>query len=257
MDNKVDNTTEIDLYDLALMLFDHIHTIVLCFMIGAVVLNAFSYFGIHPKYESIAKMYIVSASNDSVVDLTDLNIGASLTSDYEELILSYPVIDQVIERLDLECETDDLAKMVSISNPQDTRVLQIKAVANDPQLACDIANTFMDVARAYLPDTMSTDQPNVAQVARVSDQKVSPSYMKFTMIGAMLGAILCCAYYIVLYLLDDTIRSQEDLERYFGVVPLTSIPESSIFAQADANDSANITELTKQSKKLIRRRHKK
>ena len=54
-------------------------------------------------------MYVVSASNDSVVDLTDLNIGTSLTSDYEQLMLSYPVLDQVISDLGLDMETEDLA----------------------------------------------------------------------------------------------------------------------------------------------------
>lgn len=57
---------------------------------------------IAPTYTSVAKMYIVSASDDSVVDLTDLNIGKALTLDYEDLMLSYPVLDQVIEQLDLD-----------------------------------------------------------------------------------------------------------------------------------------------------------
>ena len=58
--------------------------------IGAVLFNAFAYFLIKPTYQSTAKLYVVSASDDSIVNLQDLNIGSSLTKDYEDLILSYP-----------------------------------------------------------------------------------------------------------------------------------------------------------------------
>ena len=82
-----DDEMEIDLLDLAYVLLDKIHYIILCLLVGAVLLNAFSFFCIRPTYQAVAKMYVVSASNDSVVDLTDLNIGTSLTSDYEQLML--------------------------------------------------------------------------------------------------------------------------------------------------------------------------
>ena len=36
-----------------------------------------------------------------------------------------------------------------------------------------------------------------------------------------------------MYLLDDSIRTSEDLEKYFGIVPLTIIPESDAFGVDD------------------------
>ena len=50
--------------------------------------------------------------------------------------------------------------------------------------------------------------------------------MKYTMIGAILGLILMAGVLIVQYLMDDTIHTAEDMEKYFGLVPLTTIPES-------------------------------
>ena len=74
---------EIDLVDLGYALMDKLHFIVLSFLLGAVLLNACAYFLIKPTYQSTAKLYVVSASEDSVVNLSDLNIGTSLTKDYE------------------------------------------------------------------------------------------------------------------------------------------------------------------------------
>lgn len=245
-----EGTDEIDLLDLAYVLLDKIHYIVFFILLGAVVFNAYAFFCIQPTYQSTAKMYVVSASNDSVVDLTDLNIGTSLTSDYEQLILSYPVLDQVIADLDLDMDTDALRAMVSLENPEDTRILNIITTSTDPQQAMDIANKLMEVSIEYLPQTMSTNPPNIAQKAQLADSKSAPSYSRYTMMGALIGIVLCCGYFVIRYLMDDTIRTSEDMEKYFGIVPLTVIPDSSVFDMPDAKEKG---ELSVKRKKIIRK----
>ena len=223
--DRTEQEAEIDLIDLAWALLDKIHYIVLCFLIGAVIMNAYSYFLVRPTYKSTAKMYVVSASKNSVVDLDALNIGTSLTADYEQLMLSYPVLEQVINKLNLDMDSDTLAKMITLENPTDTRILNINVVSTDPKSARDIANTLMDVSVDYLPKTMSTNAPNVAQKAKLADHKDGPSYTKYTMIGALAGAFLYCMYLVVKYLMDDTIHTADDMEKYFDIVPLAVIPD--------------------------------
>ena len=223
--DRTEEETEIYLIDLAWALLDKIHYIVLCFLIGAVIMNAYSYFLVRPTYKSTAKMYVVSASKNSVVDLDALNIGTSLTADYEQLMLSYPVLEQVINKLNLDMDSDTLAKMITLENPTDTRILNINVVSTDPKSARDIANTLMDVSVDYLPKTMSTNAPNVAQKAKLADHKDGPSYTKYTMIGALAGAFLYCMYLVVKYLMDDTIHTADDMEKYFDIVPLAVIPD--------------------------------
>lgn len=228
--DRTEEETEIDLIDLAWALLDKIHYIVLCFLIGAVIMNAYSYFLVRPTYKSTAKMYVVSASKNSVVDLDALNIGTSLTADYEQLMLSYPVLEQVINKLNLDMDSDTLAKRITLENPTDTRILNINVVSTDPKNARDIANTLMDVSVDYLPKTMSTNAPNVAQKAKLADHKDGPSYTKYTMIGALAGAFLYCMYLVVKYLMDDTIHTADDMEKYFDIVPLAVIPDVSELA---------------------------
>ena len=223
--DRTEQEAEIDLIDLAWALLDKIHYIVLCFLIGAVIMNAYSYFLVRPTYKSTAKMYVVSASKNSVVDLDALNIGTSLTADYQQLMLSYPVLEQVINKLNLDMDSDTLAKMITLENPTDTRILNINVVSTDPKSARDIANTLMDVSVDYLPKTMSTNAPNVAQKAKLADHKDGPSYTKYTMIGALAGAFLYCMYLVVKYLMDDTIHTADDMEKYFDIVPLAVIPD--------------------------------
>lgn len=245
---------EIDLVDIGLMLLDRVHYIIMFLLLGAVCLNAFAYFFITPTYESMARMYIVSASDDSVVDLTDLNIGTSLTADYEELILSYPVLDEVIDKMGLEdIDYVALSKMISISNPADTRILNITVTSDSPELSRDIANTVVAVAIDYLPKTMGTEEPNIAQEARVPLRKSGPSLFRFTLIGALLGALLYSGFVVVRYMMDDTVHTAEDLEKYFGLVPLTSIPD---IAMVNENHEKRKKQRQKMKKKQARKEKK-
>ena len=223
---NMNDEMEIDLLDLAYMLLDHWHYLLVCLLAGALVFNIYAFFGIAPTYQSTSKLYVVSASEDSVFNLSDLNLGTSLTADYEELMLSYPVLNRVIDKLELDMDYEELRGLYTLNNPTDTRVLQITATTTDPQLSMDLAEAMAEVSVSYLPETMSTLAPNIAQHAKLPEYKAGPSYSKYTMMGGLLGLVLCCGVLVVRYLMDDTIHTAEDMEKYFGTAPLTTIPDS-------------------------------
>ena len=247
---NMNDEMEIDLLDLAYMLLDHWHYLLVCLLAGALVFNIYAFFGIAPTYQSTSKLYVVSASDDSVVNLSDLNLGTSLTADYEELMLSYPVLNRVIDKLELDMDYEELRGLYTLNNPTDTRVLQITATTTDPQLSMDLAEAMAEVAVSYLPETMSTLAPNIAQHAKLPEYKAAPSYSKYTMMGGLLGLVLCCGVLVVRYLMDDTIHTAEDMEKYFGVAPLTTIPDSD--QVVDHEDEERIRRKKKGKKKNLK-----
>lgn len=223
----------IDFGKLFSMLLGRIHYIILCFLVGALLFSVYAYTMKHPTYQSTAKLYAVSASDDAVINIADLNIGAALTKDYEELIFSYPVMEEVIDKLQLDLTSDQLSNMISIENPTDTRVLRITTTANDPKLAQKITNTLLESLRTYLPRAMSTSKPNIVQRGKLEEKKVGPSYIKYLLIGGILFAGIYIIILIIRFLLDDTLKTAEDIENEFGFAPLTVIPENDIFIEDD------------------------
>lgn len=223
-----DDEITIDLKEIAYVLMEKLHYIVMFLLVGAVVLNMYSYFLIKPTYTSTSRLYVVSATKDSVVNFSDLSVGTNLTKDYVELLLSYPVLDKVSEKIekdyDYKISSESLQKMISLENPEDTRILNINVTTTDPKVSKTIANALADEAVEYIPDTMGTFKPNIAQVAREAKVKTGPSYLKYTAIGALLGMLLCMAWFIFKYLSDDTIKTKEDVEKYFGMTPLAVLP---------------------------------
>ncbi len=223
-----EDETEIDLLELLFVLRRHLAVILLVAILVAAAVGAFTYFVIPNKYKATAQIYIVSASNESVVNLTDLQIATNLTSDYKELILSRPLMESTIKNLRLQdTEPDDLAKMISVTNPSQTRILYITVESLDPKLSADIANEVARLSLDWLPAIMESNKPNLIQDAVVPTMKSSPSLTKNTAIGFLAGAVLCYGMYIIRYLLDDTIKNADDMEKYFGIVPFASIPEDS------------------------------
>lgn len=220
-----DSTTEIDLVEVFYLLWGNILKIFACVVAGAVLAFGFTFFFVTPKYQASASIYIVSASNDSIVNLTDLQIGAQLTADYQELMLSRPLLQDVIRNLELDTTYKSLARQISITNTSDTRILKITVTDTDPQLAADIANELVKQACIYLPKIMETESPNLVEDAVVPSQKFSPSYSRNTVLGALLGAVLCCGVLLVRYLMNDTFVTPDDIAKYFGTQPLATIPE--------------------------------
>lgn len=232
----------IDLVELFYVLWGHVWQILLCLVLGAAVAFGYTRFLVTPLYKAASSIYIVSASNNSVVNLTDLQIGAQLTSDYRELLYSRPLLEDVIENLDLETTTKKLSDMIEVTNTSGTRILKITVTSPDPVEAADIANELVKQACIYLPQIMETDEPNLVERAIPPTVKSSPSYAKNIVLGGLLGVVLCCGVLVVQYLLDDTLKTPDDISRYFGVQPLATIPE------------ADLGEATEKKSSLLRRK---
>lgn len=227
---------EIDLLELLYYYRTKIWYIMGAFLIGAVLAGLITWQLITPKYTATAKMYMVSSSTGSVVDLTDLNIGTSLSQDYVELIQTRPVYENVIEDLKLDYTYKDLKNMVSIGTVGQTRILTIAVTSEDPKEAADIANALATEAEKTLPKLMDTPKPNIAEKAIVPEEKSAPSMKKNVAIAALGCAFIVIAILTVLFLLDDTIKSGEDLEREFGIMPLTIIPEADLGALSEVQE---------------------
>ena len=56
------------------------------------------------------------------------------------------------------------------------------------------------------------------------------------MIGAMLGIVLVCGLTVVEELLNDTIQTEEDVEKYMGLTVLASVPLREGEAEENKNE---------------------
>lgn len=226
--NQVPATDEIDLVEVFYVLWKHIVQIIFCGLIGCAAAFGYTKVFITPQFTATSSMYILSSGSNSVVDLSALQISSQLKSDYQQLITSQSLLEDVIDKLQLDTTYEDLLKTITVSNPTDTRILNISVTNPDPQLAADISNELANQSKIYLPEIMKCDAPSVYEQARVPEKKSSPSVGKNTLLGGLLLVVLYCGILIVQFLMDDTYKSPDEINKEFGIQPLAVVPEGKI-----------------------------
>ena len=98
----------------------------------------------------------------------------------------------------------------------------------DPAMAQRIADTVREAAAQHALAVMDVEAVNVAETANLPTEKAAPSISKYTILGGLLGGFLAAAVIVVLFLLDDTIKSPDDVEKYLGLSTLGTIPLENI-----------------------------
>lgn len=218
----------IDLLELFYVLRKRIVIIILTAVIFAAGAVAYTHYLITPMYASSSSIYVLTSSTMNL-NYSDFMVGTSLTSDYMQMVKSYTVLDTVIDNLGMEEEltVEELDGMISVSNPTDTRMLNITARYNDPMIAKEIVDELATVSVERIAEIMAVEQPNIYEYGQVSENPVSPNMKKNALIAGLIGALLAAAVFIVLYLKDDSICTPEDIERYLKLNTLAAIPMES------------------------------
>lgn len=225
MENQRNNDEiEIDLLELCSVLLGRAWLILAAGFFCAICCFAVSKFIITPFYESTTKIYILNKTENTSVTYSDVQMGTQLTKDYAELINSRYVLEEVMQKLSLNVEYKELLKKVSVDTPTDTRIVSITVEDTDPVQAMNIANCIREVAGDHIQNVMDIEAVNVVESANMPMEKAGPSCMKWTLAGGLLGCLLLCAIVIIQYLMDDTIKSSEDVEKYLGLSTLALIP---------------------------------
>ncbi len=233
--DKTNEDMEIDLLDIFYLIKRRLWIIILTGIITASASGLISSFLITPMYTSRAQLYILSMST-SLTSFADIQIGTQLTQDYMVLVKSRPVVEQVIENLELDMDYNELVDLITVSNPSNTRILELKVTYSDEYLSQKIVNQFTDVSRRRIAEIMDADEPTVIEYGVVASIPSSPNINRNIVIGALLGICLVTGIIIVLHLMDDTIKNSEDVEKYLGISTIGLIPiEAGASKQATAD----------------------
>ncbi|MCM1467213.1 MAG: Wzz/FepE/Etk N-terminal domain-containing protein [Alistipes sp.] len=200
------------------------------------------------KFESTAQLYIINRQNEGVTTYTDIQTSTQLVKDYKVLVVSRPVVEQVISNLDLSLTTQELVKAVTVDIASDSRVLSVSVKSNDPYTAKQIVDNLADVSSERICDVMQIDGVNIIEYGNIPDKQSSPNVLKITLIGAAFGLFAACAVIIAIHILDDSIKTADDIEHFLGISTLALIPLSE--AEYDGVES---TGKKKNKKKFMRR----
>lgn len=224
---NVKNEIEIDIRGLFSAILNRLTIIILVGILTGGIAFAYTQYFIDPQYVSTTKVYILSKQDPDQKTLTtsDLAFATYLANDYQVLLTCEPVLQEVKEELNLDQSTAAIASMIDVELEEDTRVMTISVTSTDPKLAKKIADKVRDVANEKTRNVMDgIEAVNPIDEAKLPTSPASPNVEKNTMMGLLLGFGISVIVVVIMFILDDTIKTPDDIEKRLGVSVLASIP---------------------------------
>lgn len=226
METSMQEGIRFDLMELTQILFQHwiwiAATTVLCAAVGLL----FTIFGMTPQYQAEATM-IVNNRQDQTVSITNdqLVSAQKLVDTYSIIITNRGVIEPIMKNLNIEEDYEDFIENISVKALNNTQVMSIKVKNPDPQVALEIVTQIVQRVPEVITSTIEAGSVNIVSAPYVNAERpVSPSKVKNTIFAAGAGFVLSVAAIFLIALLDNTFKSEEDIEKQLGLVTIGIIP---------------------------------
>lgn len=220
---KVQQNDQIDLIEIFSLLLRKAWIVVLCLIVGGTLAFGWTKLRVTPMYTASSTIYVLTKTT-TVTSIADLQLGSQLTNDFVILAKSRPVIETVIEDLDLDYTYEAVSRMISITNEENTRIVKFSVSHADPEMAKNIANSVAEATAERIAYIMNTDKPKIVEEAVEPTVPSSPNVLRNIEKGALLGAGLAIAVIMLLYLLNDTLQTEADVLKYLDLNVLAVIP---------------------------------
>lgn len=217
---------ELNLTAFLQLLWKKVWFVVVCGVAAALVSLMISLFFVTPRYAARVTLYAnnrYSSQGSTSISTSDMNASAQLVDVYAAIILSDPVLDQVIEKNHLSMPASTLAKAIAISSVNETEVFRITVASTNPQLAADVANSIAEIAPDQIAQIVDGCSIKLVSQAKVPTEQVSPNYLTSVEQGFMIGVVASVLLLLIVTLLDTRIKGEEDLRGWdfpiIGIVP--------------------------------------
>ena len=233
---------DIDLKDIALLLLKRLWLIIIVFTL----FFSYRWFFIEqkktPTYTATASMYVTNSdakkysyNTSDTYNATNLikTCGVAMNSNYarqliadklnqnEELLVE-EYAEQGVTYTPEKYSITNIGQ-VSVESIEETEVMQISVTTNDKDSSVKICNAILDVVPDMLKDRIKVGAAEVLDRAGTYIIGNRPNMRQTILFGAI-GAAGMAVLIVVAYLLDNRIKSKEELTDQYGIPVLSEIP---------------------------------
>lgn len=218
---------EIDLRELLAMIISKWYIIVILFVLSSSAAYIVTDKFMEPIYESKTSLFI-GKEKDSIggigVSLSDLQTSNKLIIDYQQIAKTRLVIEKVIDKLNLNMSLKTFRNSLQVSSIKDSRLFTVSFQHTNPQLAADIANAVADELLLNATKIIEVKNIRVIDTALVPTAPIKPSKMQNTAIAGVLGIMIAVFIIFMLEFFNNTIKTEEDIEKKLGLTTIGLIP---------------------------------
>lgn len=211
-------------------------------IMGGAVGAAYTYLFMTPVYEAQAQILINKEPEEDAAPGTGLEANLEYINTYNVIIMSAPILEQVIEEADLNQTVEELQAQITVAGENESQVASITVEDTEAKTAVTIANTTARVFEREVPSIMSVDNVSVLAPAKLADaeEPVSPQPLFNIAIALLIGAMIGIGFAFVREYFDRTIKEEEDIENELGLPVLGTI---TFIADQKQNRTEEVIEL--------------
>lgn len=180
-----------------------------------------SFFVLTPIYQANTQVLVNQKKEDTAQQMTsaDIQSNLQLINTYNEIIKSPAILSIVIENLDLPLTTGQLASKITVTNANNSQVLNVSVQDEIHNVAVDMANQVVEVFKEEVPKLMNVDNVNILSAAQYSDNPapIKPNKMLNIAIALVIGLMLGVGLAFLLEYLDTTVKTEVDVEEIIGL----------------------------------------
>lgn len=213
---------ELSILDLVKILMKRIWFIVGVAVIATLLAFVATKLLITPKYQATGTMYI--KGEETNISVNEVLQSQKLVNSYVEVLKSRTAAKKVLAATGLDYTEDEIREMIGMSASNETEVMVIKVTCTEPGDAIIIANALMDIAPEYLDDIIKVGNASVIDPAEEA-VLASPSVVKNTLLGFLIGLIVACGIVLTLFFLDQSIKGEEDFTETYKLPLLGVVPD--------------------------------
>ncbi len=177
-----------------------------------------------PASYSATALLSALTEGEGARDVGDFQMGNYLVQDYQRVLATWEVEEQVLQSLDRDISHATLRRMIEISGAGNTRMLEITATAPEARLAAEVANTYAEIGGRLAAEALHADPPEFVSRAQPPQSRDGMSPAGMAAIGALCGAMGAVAALVLRYSMDSRVRDGQSLQREAGWTPLVELP---------------------------------
>ncbi len=221
---------ELDLKELFFMFWNKKLEIILITLMFVAVGIGYSYFFVKPEYTSTTSLVLAQSSSsgqtgDGAISATDLTMNSKLVSTYSELIKRKAILGQVCENLNIpESNIQELRGKIKVNSAKNTEIIEISVTNKDPNIAAAIANEIAKVFGEKIVEIYNISNVYLLDRAEANAVPSNINHMKDVVIFAFIGLVIAAVYVLLANMLDNTIKTEQDVEATTELLVLSSIP---------------------------------
>ena len=207
---------EIDIKEFFKYLLKHLLLVILIpiLLVGCVVLYDSSLKT--PMYSTYSTLVLVASSStdttNSTLNNNDVTLNQKLVATYRAFIKSKRVLEQVIDKLNLNMNVEQLSKHVKVEAITDTVIIKITVENADPNTTQAITNAIASVFSKEVVDKFEIDNVAIIDTAAYPEKVSNDTLVRDIILAVAVGLIGTTGILFVIYYFDDTVKYHENLE---------------------------------------------